>query len=420
MFQGIMVRGEMFPVPESAASELTGRCSYAAGSNRKTFSRCRDGNYRTWWQSESGKKAYIEVTLPAGESGSCVWIQWYEHPHAWALQLQGEDGAWETVSYTEGAYLSEALELPEGTSRFRIANAPGLSRRMMIAELHVYGAGTLPPEVQRWSPPADKADLMLVVAHPDDEVLWFGGMLPTYAGERKKTCQVCMMVPTMPYRRLELLDCLWTCGVENYPVWAAYPDSFSATLQGQYKHWNRSGVYKRITGWIRQFRPEVLLTHDFSGEYGHGAHRVCADAVSHCLSLAADPKKYPESAKEYGTWDVPKCYIHLYNENVIDMDWRQPLSAFGGKTSFEVAEAGFRCHVSQQSTDYHVEDFGPWDNSLFGLYRSLVGPDEAKDDFFENLEEGETGMPEDDVSGSGAEDPSEDDLEITEEIEIPE
>lgn len=29
-------------------------------------------------------------------------------------------------------------------------------------------------------------------------------------------------------------------------------------------------------------------------------------------------------------------------------------------------------------------------------------------------------MPEDDVSGSGAEEPSEDDLEITEEIEIPE
>ena len=70
---------------------------------------------------------------------------------------------------------------------------------------------------------------------------------------------------------------------------------------------------------------------------------------------------------------------------MIDMDWRQPLEAFGGKTSFEVAEAGFRCHISQQNTDYHVEDWGPWDNSLFGLYRTTVGPDEAKDDFFENI-----------------------------------
>ena len=86
-----------------------------------------------------------------------------------------------------------------------------------------------------------------------------------------------------------------------------------------------------------------------------------------------------------GTWDTPKCYIHLWKENVIDMDWRQPLEAFGGKTAFEVAEEGFRRHVSQQVTDYHVEDWGPWDNSLFGLFRSTVGPDEAKNDFFENL-----------------------------------
>ena len=54
--------------------------------------------------------------------------------------------------------------------------------------------------------------------------------------------------------------------------------------------------------------------------------------------------------------------------------------------SFDVADEGFKCHISQQNTDYHVEDWGPWDNSLFGLYRSLVGPDEAKDDFFEHLD----------------------------------
>jgi len=141
-----------------------------------------------------------------------------------------------------------------------------------------------------------------------------------------------------------------------------------------------------VTEWIRRFKPSVLLTHDINGEYGHGAHRVCADAVMHCLSLAANEKKFPGSAKEYGVWDVPKCYIHLYPENVLDMDWRQPLNAFGGKTSFEVAEEGFAKHISQQVTRYKVEDSGPWDCSLFGLYRSLVGEDLAKDDFFEHID----------------------------------
>ena len=368
------------------AEDITNRCSFFAGSRRSSFNDCRDRSYKTYWQSANGDNAYIEVTAPKGETVSGVMLQFSEKPHAWGVQLQDENGAWTDAGHTDGSYLAEYLPLPEGTTFFRIANAPGERTHFNLIELRVYGAGDLPPEVQLWEPPAEKADLMLLVAHPDDEVLWFGGALPTYAGQLGKTCQVCMMVPTMPYRRLELLDCLWTCGVRQYPVWGGFRDSFSYSLSGQYQHWSKDSVYKTVTGWIRRFQPDVLLTHDIKGEYGHGAHRVCADAAMNCLKLAANPKKYAPSAKEYGVWDVPKCYIHLYDQNVVDMDWRQPLSAFGGKTSFEVAEDAFRCHISQQKTDYHVEDWGPWDNSLFGLYRSLVGDDVLKDDFFENID----------------------------------
>lgn len=367
------------------APDITKNCKFNAGSGRKTFSKCKDRDYKTYWKTNNGDKCYVEVTVPAGQSASGVMVQWYEHPHAWGVQVKDESGTWTDAGHTDGSYLAEYLPLPEGTTVFRVANAPGEKRHFNMTELRIYGEGDIPPEAQQWQPSAEKADLMLLVAHSDDEVLWFGGTLPRYAGEEGKVCQVCMMVPSMPYRRLELLDSLWTCGVKNYPVWGNFKDAFSFTLKKQYKHWNKNRVYETVAGWIRQFQPDVLLTHDLQGEYGHGAHRVCADAVMNCLQAAADEKKYPSSAKKYGTWDTPKCYIHLWKENGIDMDWRQPLDSFGGKTSFEVAEAAFRCHVSQQKTDYHVEDWGPWDNSLFGLYRSLVGADEAKDDFFENI-----------------------------------
>lgn len=367
------------------AKEITADCKYNAGSGRKTFSKCKDRSYKTCWKTGNGARAYVEVTVPSGQTAGGVMMQLYEHPHAWGVQIKDEAGNWIDAGHTEGHYLAEYLPLPEGTTLFRITNAPGESRHFNVAELRIYAEGELPPEVQVWQEPASKADLMLLVAHADDEVLWFGGALPRYAGQEGKVCQVCMMVPSMPYRRLELLDCMWTCGVRNYPVWGGFRDVFSYTLSKAYSKWSKTRVYETVTGWIRRFQPDVLLTHDLQGEYGHGAHRVCADAAMHCLELAANEKKYPASAKEYGTWDVPKCYIHLWKENVVDMDWRQPLEAFGGKTGFEVAEEGFRCHVSQQKTDYHVEDWGPWDNSLFGLYRSLVGPDEEKNDFFENL-----------------------------------
>ena len=373
------------PAGGESAADITGRCTMKAGSGAASFAKCRDRNYRTYWQSANGNGATIEVTVPEGETASGVMVQWYEHPHAWGLQLKNDEGQWEDAVHSEGSFLAEWLPLPEGTVSFRIANAPGEKRHFNLAELRIFGAGDMPGEAQMWQPSAEKADLMLVVAHPDDEVLWFGGALPTYAGQEKKNCQICMLVPSMPYRRLELLDCLWTCGVRQYPVWGGFPDAFSGSLKKQYTRWNKSRLYEVVTEWIRRFRPDVVLTHDLGGEYGHGGHRACADAVTHALTLAANRKKYPRSVREYGIWDVPKCYVHLYPENSIEMDWREPLPAFDGRTSFDIAEEAFRCHISQQSTDYRVEDTGPTSCTRFGLYRSLVGEDMEKDDFFENI-----------------------------------
>ena len=138
---------------------------------------------------------------------------------------------------------------------------------------------------------------------------------------------------------------------------------------------------------LRRFKPEVVVGHDVNGEYGHGVHMYNADTLMQALELSADPSYDPESAQEWGVWDVPKTYLHLWPENPIVMDWSQPLSAFGGKTAVELARLGFAEHVSQQ-TFFKVEDYGPYDCRKFGLYRSLVGLDIQGGDFFENLAAG--------------------------------
>ena len=369
------------------AREITAECVYSPAAKKKEFKAALDKNYRTYWNSLAGNGAVIHVKVPEGEEASGVWFQWYEHEHAIALQVRDVGGDWREYKHTEGRFLSDFLPLPAGTTEFRVTNPQSVKKSTPIplAEIHVYGKGELPPEVQVWSPPAEKADLLLLSAHPDDEILWFGGVLPVYAGVQKKAVQVCTMVPTLPRRRLEELDGLWTCGVRNYPMFGYFRDSFSLALGDQYRHWDKTAVYKIVTGWFRRFKPDVVITHDVNGEYGHGGHKVGADAVIHALELAPDSKKFKESYEEFGGWDVPKCYIHLYPENVIDFDWRVPLDEFGGKTAFEVAEAAFACHISQKDTEYVVEDFGPCDCSLFGLYRSLTGPDTEHNDLFENL-----------------------------------
>ena len=61
------------------------------------------------------------------------------------------------------------------------------------------------------------------------------------------------------------------------------------------------------------------------------------------------------------------------------------LSAFGGRSAFDVANDAWHCHLSQQKSKYEVYIDGPYDSQIFGLYRSLVGKDRLHNDFFENL-----------------------------------
>lgn len=62
------------------------------------------------------------------------------------------------------------------------------------------------------------------------------------------------------------------------------------------------------------------------------------------------------------------------------------MEAFGGKTIHQVTDEAFQLHRSQAASGkYVVEDFGRYDNSLFGLYFTMVGPDTGRNDLFENL-----------------------------------
>ena len=51
-------------------------------------------------------------------------------------------------------------------------------------------------------------------------------------------------------------------------------------------------------------------------------------AVAESVETSNDSSVFPESASNYGTWDVPKTYLHLYTENKITMNLRLPLSVW--------------------------------------------------------------------------------------------
>ncbi len=372
----LMLTGWLCTAQGEAAEDLTKQVTVTAAGKAIKPKDMRDGKYTTYYSLK--KDGVLEFTCD-GQTLGGIKLQFYDHAASGMVEAY-TGGAWMECG-TVGDYLSDYVSMPEGTTRIRLSN--NSRGRMYLAEFKVYGEGDEPEDAPHWVQ-ADKADMMLVVCHPDDELLWFGGLLPTYAGEKGLTVQVVYVVPSTPNRRLELLDGLQKCGVTAYPSFVGMPDARSKTLKGQYKHWNKNTLLKKLTALIRTYQPEVLITQDFQGEYGHGGHRATADAAVKAAAYAAKGDKYKESAKEYGVWQVKKVYVHLYENRQIQLDWHQPLSAFDGKDGLTVATEALQCHVSQVK-HWQMEDGGENDNSLFGLYDTTVGEDVLGNDFMENI-----------------------------------
>ena len=147
----------------------------------------------------------------------------------------------------------------------------------------------------------------------------------------------------------------------------------------------KDNILSLVVERIRRYKPEVIVTQDLDGEYGHNQHKITARCAKYAIDAAADPAQYPESAQKYGAWQVKKLYHHLYKENALEMNWEIPLDSLGGKTALQVAKLGMKEHSSQTDA-FVVKSHGTYDNAKFGLYFTTVGEDVAKDDFLEHID----------------------------------
>jgi LmbE family N-acetylglucosaminyl deacetylase len=242
--------------------------------------------------------------------------------------------------------------------------------------------------------------------HGDDEHLFFAGLLPIYACEQDYDVQLCYFTDHREWtkeRCHEMLNGLWAVGVRTYPHFGAFPDFRIDDKDSTYLQYELMGVSKEkmlsfCVEQIRRFRPQVVVGHDFAGEYGHGMHQVYAELVSEAVYLTHDPNYFPSSAERYGLWDVPKTYFHVYPENSVELELDAPLKSFAGMSAFDVSRyVGFPQHVSQQIyTTFTHWIYGPnlevmnskditrFSPRYYGLFRTTVGPDVEKNDLMEN------------------------------------
>jgi len=208
--------------------------------------------------------------------------------------------------------------------------------------------------------------LLLVHAHPDDESIATGATMAMYAAEgRGVTLVTCtggemgeILVPELEHlaadqddqlaehRRGELDRAMRALGVSDHRFlggFGRYRDSGMKWHEDGYAipaddlhdnafwHADLTEAATYLVEVIREVRPQVLVTYDQFGNYGHPDHVQAHRVAMYGAQLAAVPS-YRRDLGE--AWNIAKIYWVALSESRFREDLRT-LRAMGDATSFE-------------------------------------------------------------------------------------
>ena len=333
----------------------------------QTFSYFPYEQIRLTWEKAPKKAVYL-----------C--IQWGTPPERVRIRQLDENGALLSDAYADPVY-DGVIPLTENTAAVTVTAGP---EGMEFARIALFSEGTLPAPFFPWKDTPKGMDYLIVSTHPDDDVLFMGGIIPTYGAEQGYVGTVAYV--TIPSRKRvnEASLCAWEMGTQYRPVFLGFSDIGQPVKDNYLNRFLPETVTLALVRMLREYRPLVVFSHDMNGEYGHWQHKIVSASVLEACRLSADPEYDPLSYAEFGTWEVKKSYLHLYEENLLIMDISTPLESRGGRTALEVALDAFKLHKSQQNGRHEVEDEnGKYAMNRFGMAYGTV---EAGNDVFDNID----------------------------------
>ncbi|MDP8970791.1 MAG: N-acetyl-1-D-myo-inositol-2-amino-2-deoxy-alpha-D-glucopyranoside deacetylase [Actinomycetota bacterium] len=249
----------------------------------------------------------------------------------------------------------------------------------------------------------ERPRMLCVHAHPDDEAIVTGGVLARYADEGVVTAVVtctggelgeihnmdadAVRPRLAEVRRAELQRSLAILGAGE-PRLLGYRDSGMMGTEGNddpAAFWRASfdEAVGRLVAHIRALRPDVLVTYDPFGGYGHPdhiqAHRVALVASEACAMAALYPDAGP-------AWTVSKVYWAAWPKSFI-RELSAELRRRGRPSPF--AEDGRVGELSMGTPDDEVTttvDVGRWLERKWAALRAHRSQ-LAAESFFLNLPE---------------------------------
>ncbi|MCX5444041.1 PIG-L deacetylase family protein [Streptomyces nigrescens] len=153
-------------------------------------------------------------------------------------------------------------------------------------------------------PPSPPPSLLGVFAHPDDESLSAGGVLAQHAAAGARTAVVTTTwAPDSP-RAIELTHALRILGA-GAPRILGYADARnpeSAPGRPRFCDAPLDDVIAELVGPLREFRPDIVVTHDALGQLtGHPDHRHTHRVAVLAVEAAGLAHLYPETGDPWQT-----------------------------------------------------------------------------------------------------------------------
>jgi N-acetyl-1-D-myo-inositol-2-amino-2-deoxy-alpha-D-glucopyranoside deacetylase len=208
--------------------------------------------------------------------------------------------------------------------------------------------------------------LLLVHAHPDDETINNGATMAKYVARGTRvTLVTCtsgeegeVLVPELahlasehddtlgPHRRAELVQAMKELGVTDHRylggegayrdtgmVWHADGHAIAGEEVREGTFWRADllEAADHLVAVIREVRPQVLVTYDQFGGYGHPDHIQAHRVATYAVALAAVTSYRPDLGEP---WDVAKIYWTAMSESRM-RDGLRRLRAAGDETAFE-------------------------------------------------------------------------------------
>jgi mycothiol conjugate amidase Mca len=242
--------------------------------------------------------------------------------------------------------------------------------------------------------------ILAVHAHPDDECIGTGGILARYAAEGVRTILLtctdgavgeisdpALATPEnlAEVRSRELDESVRILGI-NHLYKLGYRDSGMAGTADNddprsFNQANLEAAIERVVQVIRAEKPQVIVTYDERGGYGHPDHIRAHQVAVAGFEAAADARRFPSAGPAWAPSKLyyavfPRSAMIAFVERLREAGIEPPFGRPDSEASDEAAEPAFGVSDDKVTTIVDVSAYIVAKRAALESHRTQMGPEQ--------------------------------------------